>query len=59
MLGTATKLQNARNIKVQGSVNGNANFDGSGNIVITTTVNYGTSVPSSLTTGQVYFQYFN
>lgn len=34
---TATKLQNARNIKLQGAVSGNANFDGSANIVITTT----------------------
>ena len=59
MLGTATKLQTARNIKVKGSVNGNANFDGSGNIEINTIVNYGTSVPSSLANGQVYFQYFN
>lgn len=37
MLGTATKLQTARNIKLQGAVNGNANFDGSGNVTITTT----------------------
>lgn len=34
---TATKLQTARNIKLQGAVNGNANFDGSGNITINTT----------------------
>ena len=37
MLGTATKLQTVRNIKLQGAVNGNANFDGSGNVTITTT----------------------
>lgn len=34
---TATKLANARNIKLQGAVSGNANFDGSGNVVIDTT----------------------
>lgn len=34
---TATKLQTARNIKLQGAVSGNANFDGSSNITITTT----------------------
>lgn len=33
---TATKLQTARNIKLQGAVSGNANFDGSKNIVINT-----------------------
>lgn len=33
---TASKLATARNIKLQGAVNGNANFDGSGNITITT-----------------------
>lgn len=31
---TASKLQTARNIKVTGAVNGNANFDGSENIEI-------------------------
>ncbi len=34
---TATKLQNARNITLSGAVSGNANFDGSENITITTT----------------------
>lgn len=34
---TTTKLQTARNIKLQGAVSGNANFDGSGNITINTT----------------------
>lgn len=34
---TATKLATARNIKLQGAVSGNVNFDGSGNVVITTT----------------------
>lgn len=37
MLGTATKLQTTRNIALTGAVSGNANFDGSGNITITTT----------------------
>lgn len=34
---TATKLQTARNIKLDGAVTGNANFDGSGNATINTT----------------------
>lgn len=37
---TASKLQTARNIKVTGAVNGNANFDGSENIEINTVSNY-------------------
>lgn len=37
MHGTATKLQNARNISVTGAVEGEANFDGSKNITISTT----------------------
>lgn len=37
MHGTATKLQTARNINLQGAVSGNANFDGSGNVTINTT----------------------
>lgn len=36
---TASKLKTARNIKLQGAVAGNTNFDGSGNITITTTQN--------------------
>ena len=39
MLGNATKLKTARNIKLQGAVSGNANFDGSKDIEITTTQN--------------------
>ena len=35
---TATKLKTARNIALSGDVTGNANFDGSANISITTTV---------------------
>ena len=36
MHGSATKLETARNIKLQGAVNGNADFDGSKNITINT-----------------------
>lgn len=36
---TATKLKTARNIKLQGAVAGNANFDGGGNITISTAQN--------------------
>jgi hypothetical protein len=38
---TATKLATTRNIALTGSVTGNANFDGSGNISIATTTNHG------------------
>ncbi|MEJ5137272.1 MULTISPECIES: gp53-like domain-containing protein [Acinetobacter] len=38
---TATKLANARNIALSGAVSGSANFDGSGNITINTTLNSG------------------
>lgn len=34
---TATKLATARKITVNGAVSGSANFDGSGNVIITTT----------------------
>lgn len=37
MLGTANKLKTARNIKLQGAVSGNADFDGSKNVTIDTT----------------------
>lgn len=37
MLGSATKLKTIRNIKLQGAVSGNADFDGSANITIDTT----------------------
>ena len=37
MHGSATKLKAVRNIKLQGGVAGNANFDGSANIIINTT----------------------
>ncbi len=36
---TSTKLETARNIAITGAVSGSANFDGSGNITITTTAN--------------------
>lgn len=36
---TATKLATARNIALAGAVKGNVNFDGSGNVTITTTQN--------------------
>lgn len=36
MLGTASKLQNPRNIQIQGAVSGNANFDGDKDITINT-----------------------
>lgn len=35
---TATKLENARNIKLQGAVSGNANFDGSVDTTIFTSI---------------------
>lgn len=34
---SASKLATARNIKIQGAVSGNTNFDGSGNVTINTT----------------------
>lgn len=37
MLGTATRLQNARTISLSGAVSGSASFNGSGNVTITTT----------------------
>ena len=37
---TTTKLATARNIALTGAVTGNANFDGSENISITTTTNH-------------------
>lgn len=39
ILGTATKLKTIRNIALSGAVKGNANFDGSGNVEISTTQN--------------------
>lgn len=37
---TATALETARNIAISGAVVGNANFDGTGNITISTSVNH-------------------
>lgn len=36
MLGTATRLQNARTISLSGAVSGSTSFNGSGNVTITT-----------------------
>lgn len=44
---TASRLATARNIAITGSVTGNANFDGSGNITISTSTNHGHNLISS------------
>ena len=44
---TASRLATARNIAITGSVTGNANFDGSGNITISTSTSHGHSSISS------------
>lgn len=49
--GTATKLQTARTITVNGVVKGSASFDGSQNITITTSANDITAITKSLTVG--------
>ena len=54
---SASKLATARNIALTGAVAGNANFDGSGNIVITTTATKGTTAPTQLADGFLYYQY--
>lgn len=51
---SATRLANTRTITLSGSVSGSADFDGSSNITINTTVQYGTSAPSSLSNGVLY-----
>lgn len=38
MLGTATKLQNSRNINIKGAIEGTGSFDGSKNVEINTTI---------------------
>lgn len=48
---TASRLQNARNIAISGAVTGNANFDGSGNITISTSVNHTHSYAGSSSAG--------
>lgn len=50
MLGTATKLQTARTINLSGDVSGSANFDGSGNITIPTSIKDPTTQTASFTT---------
>lgn len=58
---TATKLATARTINITGAVVGSATFDGSGDITITTasnsSANYGTTAPSSLANGEVFYVY--
>ena len=49
--GTATKLETARTITVNGVVKGSASFDGSQNITITTSANDITAITKSLTVG--------
>ena len=50
----ATKLATARTISLSGSVSGSASFDGTSNISINTTVQYGTEAPSTLSNGVLY-----
>ncbi|MBF9261009.1 phage tail protein [Acinetobacter baumannii] len=45
--GTATRLKTSRNIALSGAVSGNADFDGSGNITISTTANNAIGVSQS------------
>ena len=47
----ATKLATARNIAISGAVTGNANFDGSGNITISTSVNHSHNYAGSSSAG--------
>ena len=47
----ATKLATARNIAISGAVTGNADFDGSGNINISTSVNHGHNYAGSSSAG--------
>ena len=56
---TADKLKTARNIKLTGSVTGNANFDGSGNIEISTTTNHTHAWATDITNAIVYGNEFN
>lgn len=46
-VASATKLQTARNISLSGAITGSANFDGSGNIDINTTLQVGLGVGQS------------
>ena len=54
---SAVKLATARNIALGNALSGSANFDGSGNITISAKVNKGTTAPSSLAEGSVFFVY--
>ena len=56
---SAEKLATARTITIAGAVSGSASFDGSGDVTITTSVQSGTSAPSSLDTGALYAVYEN
>lgn len=51
---SAVKLATARTISISGSVNGSATFDGTGDVNIKTTVQYGTEIPSTLNNGELY-----
>lgn len=52
ILGSADKLKTPRNIKLQGAVSGNANFDGSKDVVINTTQDNIKILTGTLNTGQ-------
>ena len=54
---SAVKLATARKIALGNALSGSANFDGSGNITISAKVNKGTTAPSSLAEGSVFFVY--
>lgn len=54
---TTSRLATARNIALGNALSGSANFDGSGNITISANVNKGTTAPSSLAEGSVFFVY--
>ena len=50
---TATKLATSRTIALSGSVTGSANFDGSGNVTISTTTNHTHNYAGSSSAGGV------
>ena len=50
---TATKLQNARTISITGGVTGSANFDGSSNLTINTSLAKNISVDTVTCTGEI------
>lgn len=53
---TASKLATARKITINGAVSGNQNFDGSGNITITTTQNNIAVLTGTLTSAGGYYK---